>query len=60
MIEKARVNAEKIGFHNVEFRQGDIEQYAGYSKYRRCNREQLCIKPGTQQTQQLSRKYSGY
>ncbi len=26
MIEKARVNAEKIGFHNVEFRQGDIEQ----------------------------------
>ncbi len=26
MIEKARVNTEKIGFHNVEFRQGDIEQ----------------------------------
>ena len=26
MIEKARANAEKIGFHNVEFRQGDIEQ----------------------------------
>ena len=26
MIEKARINAEKIGFHNVEFRQGDIEQ----------------------------------
>jgi len=25
MIEKARVNAEKLGFHNVEFRQGDIE-----------------------------------
>src|SRR6187402_998321 len=25
MIEKARMNAEKIGFHNVEFRQGDIE-----------------------------------
>ena len=25
MIEKARTNAEKIGFHNVEFRQGDIE-----------------------------------
>jgi len=25
MIEKARANAEKIGFHNVEFRQGDIE-----------------------------------
>ncbi len=25
MIEKARVNAEKRGFHNVEFRQGDIE-----------------------------------
>jgi arsenite methyltransferase len=26
MIEKARINAEKMGFHNVEFRQGDIEQ----------------------------------
>ncbi len=25
MIEKARVNAEKLCFHNVEFRQGDIE-----------------------------------
>lgn len=25
MIEKARINAEKMGFHNVEFRQGDIE-----------------------------------
>ncbi len=25
MIEKARVNAEKLAFHNVEFRQGDIE-----------------------------------
>jgi len=26
MIEKARINAEKMGFHNVEFRQGDIEK----------------------------------
>lgn len=26
MIEKARANAEKRGFHNVEFRQGDIEK----------------------------------
>jgi SAM-dependent methyltransferase len=25
MIDKARTNAEKLGFHNVEFRQGDIE-----------------------------------
>ena len=25
MIEKARVNVEKLGFNNVEFRQGDIE-----------------------------------
>jgi arsenite methyltransferase len=25
MIAKARTNAEKLGFHNVEFRQGDIE-----------------------------------
>jgi len=25
MVEKARVNAEKRGFNNVEFRQGDIE-----------------------------------
>ena len=25
MIERARANAEKLGFHNVEFRQGDIE-----------------------------------
>ena len=25
MIEKARINAEKLGFKNVEFRQGDIE-----------------------------------
>lgn len=26
MIEKARANAEKTGFNNVEFRQGDIEK----------------------------------
>jgi arsenite methyltransferase len=26
MIDKARVNAEKLGFHNVEFRKGDIEK----------------------------------
>jgi SAM-dependent methyltransferase len=26
MIEKARINAGKLGFNNVEFRQGDIEQ----------------------------------
>src|SRR5881227_3187307 len=26
MIERARQNAEKRGFHNVEFRQGDIEK----------------------------------
>lgn len=25
MIEKARANAEKLAFHNVEFRQGDIQ-----------------------------------
>jgi len=26
MIDKARTNAEKLGFHNIEFRQGDIEK----------------------------------
>jgi ubiquinone/menaquinone biosynthesis C-methylase UbiE len=26
MISKARVNAEKLGYHNVEFRKGDIEK----------------------------------
>jgi SAM-dependent methyltransferase len=26
MIEKARANADKLGFYNVEFRQGDIEK----------------------------------
>lgn len=26
MIKKARENAERMGFHNVEFREGDIEQ----------------------------------
>ena len=26
MIERARINAAKLGFNNVEFRQGDIEQ----------------------------------
>lgn len=26
MVEKARANAQKLGFANVEFRQGDIEQ----------------------------------
>src|SRR5690606_36380597 len=25
MIDKARLNAEKLAYHNVEFRQGDIE-----------------------------------
>ena len=26
MIQKARINAEKLGFNNVEFREGDIDQ----------------------------------
>ncbi len=26
MVAKARANAEKLGFHNVEFREGDIEK----------------------------------
>jgi SAM-dependent methyltransferase len=26
MIDKARANADKLGYHNVEFRQGDIEK----------------------------------
>ncbi|HLS31607.1 MAG TPA: arsenite methyltransferase [Flavobacteriaceae bacterium] len=26
MIDKARINAEKLGYNNVEFRQGDIEE----------------------------------
>jgi SAM-dependent methyltransferase len=26
MIERARINAEKLGYNNVEFRQGDIEK----------------------------------
>src|ERR1700722_9934382 len=26
MIDKARANAEKLGYHNVEFRAGDIEK----------------------------------
>ncbi|MEO8150829.1 MAG: arsenite methyltransferase [Bacteroidia bacterium] len=26
MIDRARINAEKLGFHNVEFRLGDIER----------------------------------
>ncbi len=26
MIQRARKNAEKLGYHNVEFRQGDIEE----------------------------------
>ena len=26
MVEKARINAEKLGFNNVEFREGDIEK----------------------------------
>lgn len=26
MVEKARMNAEKLGYHNVEFRLGDIEK----------------------------------
>lgn len=26
MIEKARINTEKLGYHNVEFRYGDIEK----------------------------------
>ncbi len=26
MIDRARINAEKLGFHNVEFRLGEIEK----------------------------------
>ncbi|MEO6228770.1 MAG: arsenite methyltransferase [Ferruginibacter sp.] len=33
MIERARINAEKIGFNNVEFRQGDIEEIPVTSNY---------------------------
>ena len=34
MIEKARTNAEKLGYHNVEFRKGDIEKMPVTSEYR--------------------------
>lgn len=33
MIERARVNAEKLGLHNVEFRLGDIENMPVTSNY---------------------------
>ncbi|MEO6733052.1 MAG: arsenite methyltransferase [Ferruginibacter sp.] len=33
MIEKARTNAEKVGYNNVEFRQGDIESMPVTSNY---------------------------
>jgi ubiquinone/menaquinone biosynthesis C-methylase UbiE len=33
MINKARANAEKLGFNNVEFRQGDIEDMPVTSNY---------------------------
>ena len=33
MITKARANAEKVGYHNVEFRQGDIEDMPVTSNY---------------------------
>lgn len=33
MIQKARGNAEKLGLHNVEFRQGDIEDMPVTSNY---------------------------
>src|SRR3954467_8934824 len=48
MIEKARRNAEARGFHNVEFRKGDIEKMPVTAKSR-CNSKQLCIEPGAQQ-----------
>lgn len=33
MIAKARINTEKLGFHNVEFRQGDIESMPVTANY---------------------------
>lgn len=33
MIEKARANTKKMGYHNVEFRQGDIESMPVTSNY---------------------------
>lgn len=33
MIAKARANTEKLGYHNVEFRQGDIESMPVTSNY---------------------------
>lgn len=33
MIAKARINTEKLGYHNVEFRQGDIESMPVTANY---------------------------
>ena len=37
MIEKAKANTQKLGYYNVEFRQGDIEKISCYCKHSRCN-----------------------
>ncbi len=48
MIDKARANAEKLGFHNVEFRKGDIEKMPLYCGCCRCDCQQLCFESCTQ------------
>ena len=48
MIDKARANAEKLGYNNVEFRQGDIEKIPITANVADVINEQLCAQSGAQ------------
>ena len=55
MIDKARANAARRGFANVEFRLGDIETLPVDGRHGRRRRQQLRPQPGPRQGQGLRR-----
>ena len=56
MIGKAKENARKNGFTNVEFRLGEIEALPVAGQHRRRDHFQLCHQSLTRKTARLSRK----
>ena len=59
MISRARANVEKLGFNNIEFRQGDIEKNARCRQHSRRGDQQLCTQPRTQQEKCFFRGIQG-
>ncbi len=59
MLQKAKENAKKSGYTNVEFRRGEIEDLPCGSRFRRCDNLQLRHQPISRQKKGVPGGVSG-